>query len=408
MLAALLASCTNDEEESSQAISEDLSSQSLELTEEKATELIERDRLITDIFLNNSLCEGKNPSYTLLANDSEYAEFEKIELLLKSTYTEDSGISEMFLSYPDEKIPAVKNENGKTSVLNHIGSSYSGYVKNETVEVFSTDNEDECLIKASTASGAPLEFRARLVNGEWLLEDCLYTLNPPKEASFDKSFPGSDYGSFREFKGDVLVIELFVADNEAEFDKETKKQYHEKIESAFEFITEQSARYGNEVNVTYGELNFEHDGILGTRALDFDIVFAETGFGTLQRFAEANFDLTAYDNYMLVVCHNKEAEASYNRYNGNDETEIYFGERVIIGSNTNESEICVSALGLLGAYGFQDRVCDEYTESLYHTYFEDDIMVLKDITKSTVSPVTAYACGMTDKLPTLYRVFYYE
>lgn len=408
VLLLAFSACEDEAEESSEIVS--VSEQVNPLTVETAVELIERDELITEMFINNSLCGEENGSASLNAVDesNEYASFSAIQDLLDNTYTESGEYKKMLLNYPEGHIASVSGIEGRTYVFDHIGSRYNDFVMTATVEVKESGKETEKLITARTRTNTEIEFTALYENGKWLLDKGIYLLNRGEPTEFDEKLSYSALGSFSELKGEVLVIELFISDKESEFTSEEETAYHERINTVFGFLEDEAARYGNGFNITYKKTYFEHSGIIGTRGLDFDIVFAETGFGTLQNFADANCDLSAYDNYVFVVCLDKEAEISFNRYEGSNETEIYFAERVIIGNNADEHELAVSLLKLMGAYGYDEGLCDEYTESLYSVYFPNDIMNTEELTDAILSPVTAYACGISDDLEPLYRVFFEE
>lgn len=400
--------CESENGESSLSVSEE--EKINPLTVEDAVELIERDELITKIFINNLLCGDGYASASVHAVDdgSEYSSFSSIEALLDSTYTESGEYKKMLLTYPEGHTASVSGVLGKTYVFDHIGSGYDDFVLASTVEVKDTEIETQKLITAKTRVGKEIEFVSVYENGKWLLEKGIYLLNRSEPTEFNKKPPFAKLGSFMELKGEVMVIELFVSDKESGFTSAEEQAYHERINNVFGFLKEQSNAYGNEVNISYKKTYFDHGGIIGTRGLDFDIVFAETGFGTLQKFADTNCDLSAYDNYVVVVCLDKEAEMSFNLYEGSDETEIYFAERVIIGNDANEHELAVSVLKLLGAYGYDEGLYGKYEESLYSAYFPNDIMNTTSLADSNLSPVTAYACGISEDLEPLYRVFFEE
>ncbi len=397
--------CNGDSE-----ISSEPSTESSEITcplgVMEALELIARDKLVTDIFINNSLCESVSAESVALTS-GEYADFSEIEKLLSSTYTASGKSIDYFKSYPEGHTPSVTGIDGKTFVFNHIGSGFDDFIDRNSVETISTEDESRVQISAKTQSGREVTLFAVYENGAWLLETGVY-MTAHEESELENSFPLSKLGSFMEFKGEILVIEFFISDNVFDFDNETEDAFHKRIESAFDYISEQSESYGNKVNITYQRARFDHAGVLGTRGLDFDIMFAETGFGSLVKFADANFDLAAYDNYVFAVCINNDSAVSHNGYEGTDETQLYFGERVIVGRDTTDVEICVSVLKLLGAYGYDEEKADADIELLYRTYFPHDIMVSESLAYSVMSPVTAYACGITDELSGLYRVFMYS
>ena len=378
-----------------------------EFTLQDAKELVERDRTATEIFVCSSLCnKGASQAVSHPVTSGEYSDYSAIKKLLRDTYTDDG---DFWLSMPYFGEPPVSDKNGKTYVFYHPQNGYDDFINPDSVEVAETYTDLHREIKGVTTSGKQVVLDVVLSNGAWRLEQGIYRVNPKTEESVsEKEAPLSNYGSFAEFKGDILVIELYLSDVESTFNENEEAEFHSRISNAFDYISAQSKEYGNEVNITYESAYFHHGGVMGVRGLDFDIVFAETGFGTLNKFAGENFDLTAYDNYVFAVCLNKDAEVSYNCFDGSDETEIYFGERFLVGTQSKESEICVAALSLLGAYGYDNGRCASYTESLYRVYFPNDIMVSRDIKSSDMSPVTAYFCGITAKIDSDFIQFIYE
>lgn len=403
-------SACGGEEEISQpesSVSEE-ASQSLVLELEEAKQLIEQDRLITDIFVNNALCSKNIAEYRPVVAADRYSDYAKLQALLEDTYTAEGGAIQAMLSYPNKDLPAVKSIDGRTNVLNHAGSSFNGFVDNQSVSVADTAVETEKIITATAKDGGKIEFTALYSDGKWLLEKGIFLLNSPKEIEAAEKFPNSSLGSFADFSGEILVIELFILDNESRFVTADKDVFHEKIENSFNSILKHAEEYGVDANITYERIDYEHYGIIGQNPLDFDIAFAETSFGTLQSFADASYDLSPYDNYIVAVCLNKEAETGYALYDGTSHTEIHLGERILLGKNALETDICTSLLSVLGAYGYDEGRCGEFIEALYKKYFPNDIMVSENSALSEISPVTAYACGMTDELIPLYRVFNYK
>lgn len=405
-----ISACGNGEgesyDESSLYIEETSQSEGLTLDEVKA--LLERDRLITDMFVNNSLCFKESAEYTAVGSSNLYSDFNKLRELLITTYTESGGCIDAFLQYPSKELPAIKGINGRTYTFTHKGSTFNGHIDPETAVVSSTADVDRKLIEARTEQGITVEMTAARINGRWLLEKGIYHINPPTESEFSLKFGNSGIGSLKDFSGKILVIELFVSDKTSKFDSDTERAFHEKVEKAFEYISSEASKYGASADISYESAYYEHSEDIGPRPLDFDIVFAETGFGTLEEFANTAVDLTGYDNYVFAVCRNTELETSCAYYEQTKETEAYFGERVLMGSNATVDEICISMLSVMGASGCEDREYDGYVKELFAKYFPNDITVKKSVDSSEMSVVTAYACGITDELPSLYRVFYYE
>ena len=53
------------------------------------------------------------------------------------------------------------------------------------------------------------------------------------------------------------------------------------------------------------------------------------------------------------------------------------------------------------------ELCDKYTEELYRVYYKNDILISGSLADSDISPVTAYACGLTDHLDRNNSIFYF-
>ena len=109
----------------------------IEFTREKAIALIGSDRLVTEIFVNNSLYKGinKNAEYYGLPVESEYVNFKAITSLLNNTYTKAGGCAEEFLSYPLGLPPAVTQKNGRTYVFRHPTEQYIDFIRPDTVRL---------------------------------------------------------------------------------------------------------------------------------------------------------------------------------------------------------------------------------------------------------------------------------
>ncbi len=388
---------------------EEPSKDDIEFTREKAIALIGSDRLVTEIFVNNSLYKGGNKTaeYYGLPVESEYVNFKAITSLLNNTYTKAGGCAEEFLSYPLGLPPAVTQKNGRTYVFRHPTEQYIDFIRPDTVKIADGDSETEKYITAETNTAKRVVLKAVLEDGRWRLEKGIFKVNPFEEVNHTEKLPYSDIGSFKSLSGSLLVIEFFISDRASEFTSEEEEEYHGRISTAISYLADTASEYEKTLEPTYKRAYFKHDGVLGIRSLDFDIMFAETGFGTLEAFAEQNYDLTQYDNYVFVVCLDKEAQVSCELYKNTDQTRIYSGERVIIGQKSEIADICASMLKLVGAYGYDELLCDEYTEALYHAYYKDDILISKSLVNSSISPVTAFACGLTDSLDRYNSIFYY-
>ena len=111
----LIGACNGQEESSIESVS-DSGETAVSLTQSEALSLIERDKTATDMFINNSLCDGV-ATQSVAVTEGEYADFSAVENLLSSTYTEDGGNREFFKGYPENLYPSVSGIDGKTFVF---------------------------------------------------------------------------------------------------------------------------------------------------------------------------------------------------------------------------------------------------------------------------------------------------
>ncbi len=379
----------------------------VKLSLEEALELVERDREITEMFICNSLCgEIDEAKPTALPKGHKYADFSEIESLIDKTYLSTSKEKEFFLTYPNEANRSVYAHEGVTYVFKHSGSEFYDFIDVETVEVVSNDKPFRCCIKAVTETGFNVELYASYVNEAWYLEQGIYFTREPVYSTFDEKYVLSDIGSLSDFCGNILVVECYISDSVTSFTTASEEIMHKNIEAAVGYLAAESNRMGNTVNVDYKSAYFHHGGIIDN-ALDFDIFFAETGFGTLQSFAETEYELANYDNYFFIVCFDKPFESESTAFDGANE-EVRYGERVIASVETDSTQICKLVLELLGVKNVPAEESDEYIRSLYSYYFPDDFHVKDTLEETSISPVTAYFCGMTSDLDPLYRVFYID
>ncbi len=408
MLAVVLCACGGtDNNESSASASESSKAEIAGLSLENAKELIAHDREITEMFICNSLCGDTDDAIPVaVPKGHKYASFAEIEKLIDKTYLSDSSEKEFFLNYPNKSTPAVYEQEGKTYVFKHSGAEFKDFIDAATVKVAPTEESTVYSIKAVTETGRNVELFASYVNKAWYLKTGIYSTCKPKYTEFDKKYLTSDIGSLSEFRGNILVIECYISDRVTSFSTASEKTMHENIETAVEYLAEESRKLGNTVSVDYQAAHFYHVGVID-KTLDFDIFFAETSFGTLQGFAESQYELSNYDNYFFVVCFDKPFIAESTAFEGKNE-EVRFGERIIASVETDSAELAELILNLSGSMNLLDDENNEYIKSLYSYYFPDDLYVKNTLDKTSISPVTAYFCGMANDLEQLYRVFYIE
>ncbi|MBO4452692.1 MAG: hypothetical protein J5793_02035 [Clostridia bacterium] len=376
-----------------------------ELDRDTALALVAADREITDLFMNNRLASPGYTHSTKVTIGTGYYYYAPIEELFASTYLPTGPAKEFFESYPGYGEPAVSNKDGYTYSFYHPGSGFDGFLDETVIVVRPGEQPDRRIIRSATLSGVRVTLDCVYHEGKWLLEKGLY-LSLPEESDFcDAEYPGSRLGSLSEFSGNILAVELYVSDDESGFDKEKEELYSSKIDTALDYLVSEASRYGEAPVIDRAKAYFDHKGALGTGMYDLDIMFASTSLGTLDGLVKKQFDTEGYDGYLVFVCLDKEVPTYFDRYEGTSSTEIYYAERVIIGSGSEVSDIALGVLGLLGASDFGTDYCEEDISKIFGVYFPDEIMLTKDITNGHVSPVNAFICGMTDGLEKLLRAF---
>ena len=424
LLAALLClslfACNDEEDSESSELSEaseytssvaEESEALREFSVEKAVELLQKDRKVIEMFVCGTLCQNKAVAVPQkVSADSGFAQFSAVESLLAQTYSQSGGSIDAFLSYPEVGENAITNENGETYAFYHAGSGYDDFADTSSVTLKPSENADVCDFTVKTAAGRVAEMKAVRSENGWVLENSLYDVLSDNSGKFKKNFPLANKGSLSKFSGNVLVIELFISDNSSGFTSEEESEFHSRISSAVSYLTDEAQRYGGQTRVKYERAYFDHTGVLSDHELAFDIMFAETGFGTLQTFAEKNFDLSKYDNYVFAVCFDKNWATSHWVYDPDSDKyespELYFAERVFVGKETTDAEICRALLSMLGVENVCAENSSEYIRELYRLYFPADVLLSENIGGTKISPVVAYACGITEDLERLYRVFF--
>ena len=406
-LLAVFCGCTgNNTQEVSDIVSEDTSKEVIpQLTAENAIQLINTDKLVTEIFICNSLCD-KNASVGYHpASNQAYAQFSAIKALLNSVYSSNSTDINLLLSYPQMHAPAVKEQDGKTMVFNHLGSSFTDFINTQSVAVLCNENESTAKINCKTQSGKEITLNAVYETDCWRLVNGIYSSYPQAHTDFSAKYIYSDKGSLKKLTGKTLIIEFFISDEETTVTPAEEEAFHQKVKAAADKIAQQSLLYGNEISFSYQSESFLHDKTLGTRPLEFDLMIAETGFGSLADFAKTVAEVNKYDNYLFAVYVSKELETSAGMYDNTEDTECYIGERILVGKNGTAEEIYGGILTLAGGYGYTNGILDEYTEGLYKEYFPNCGLIPDNINNAQISAVNAYNCGITDELKELYRIF---
>lgn len=379
-----------------------------ELTVEEAAALLEADRIITDIYVNSALSSVKEAKLVPANGNPDYADYENITALVGATYLPEGGTPAFLRQWPGTGTPAITESGGKTMTFYHAGSSFTEKALPETIEIEQNDGESVCYINCDTESGQKVSLACRFSRGKWVLEKGLMRTLPEESDFCALGFPYTGMGSMKAFAGRILAVELYISDDEYTFDPAAEAQCSANIGKALDYLTAQAEDYGGAPEVTVEKFYFEHRGTLTVHNYNIDIMFASTVLESLEKTLKDNFDTDKYDNYVVFICLGKDIEPRAQRYEQTAETEIFYPERIIMTPNTTPSEIALAAMELLGAFAFDSENGGSYRAALFRDYFPEEVLLTKDIETGSVSPVTAFRCGMTNRLAPLYRAFWYQ
>ncbi len=373
------------------------------LNDEVILNLIENDRRAIKMFMCNSLYDGsKDSAVAVPVSDEEFVEYSSLWAFLESIYTADSGMLEYFTGYPGYGGKALSSIRGRTYALYIPRSSFQSFIYSKTV-VYTELEDGRVEIDARTVDGIDVTLYAVRESGRYKLTYSLCTLLV-KEDEGNEKFPMSELGSCSSFEGSMLVIELFLSDKKSDFDSGTEDAFHNTVSSAKNRLITECEAYGHTPTVTYQRAYFDHTSEFENKIYALDMMFSSTSFESLGGFADAGFDLENYDNYMIIVCVNKNIGTTTNRYESSAETEPYYAERIIIGNDTTELSISKSIISLFGAEDYSSGKFSKYTSDLYKQYFSDEMFFAEN---GTISPVNAFASGMTDELDDMLEIFRY-
>ena len=306
-----------------------------------------------------------------------------------------------------DNYPAVSNNNGRTRVFYHAGNVFEDHIDVSTIEVTNL-SETSAVVSAKTENGESVDLECAYNEKlGWLLTKGIYRSLPEQSEVCDIVFPGSLVGSLPSFKGDLLIIELYISDKTKEFSDEEQIELSEKIGEAVDFVKNISEQYGNTVNITREKTYFRHNGVIGNGLYDIDLMFAETSLKSVNGLIENAFDPDGYDGYMVFICVDDEFDTSSHKYTSENGAAIYYSERVIVNAESTVNDMVFGIFDLLGAYDFNGRYNSDYITELFDVYFPNEYMNTKDINNGEMSPLTAYICGLTDGLDPLFKPFAY-
>ena len=227
-------------------------------------------------------------------------------------------------------------------------------------------------------------------------------------------------GSSKKLQGNCVFISIFLSDGESSFTEYDKEDQLMSLGSAVTYLLNQAEKYGQTLSIIY---NTEDTNI--DYAVDYIVPrkFGNTWpYNELisEIYSKYNIDgiMEKYDadNLSFIININKSGRA----YASQIAADVEYNEVAIIYRYHFEEDIPAKEISygrasdythellhLFGAIDLYDL--DEERLSLAKEYFPDDIMLKCDVSfekdVDSLSYLTAYLIGWTDKLDEKYKVF---
>ncbi len=410
------------ESEVSEAYSEYEPNKPFNQGQEEILELIEKDVLLTDLFINGEVCPNilTEYSYTTLESSNVYHDFSAVENALNDVYSAECDVAERYLSYPTSAAPVVKNSGGVTSVCRAYVPGFNVEPDISTAE-FLSFSSDAASVSVKCSDGRSYVYEAVKAEGKWRLTTSLFFMNLslPSEILWEDSGlqNGQNEGSAKRLCGDCLIVNIFVDDAVSSWKSDDIDNALRYISDAAFFLENEAAVYGTGLRFNFTDKNSsvyiktsKNISSAGDDLLWIELMFADTVYRTLEGCAASYFDLDSYDNWCVLI-HVSKSGRSYAIPCNSDyyDHEIYSSERAVMFYSADASKPYYSVAAnyaheLLHLFGAQDLYEDTVTSNsvmFIKHFFPNEIMfnIHDDIGTQAVSPYTAYRVGWSDTLP---------
>lgn len=407
--------------EVSEAVSEDEPNKPINKGQEEILELIEKDALLTDLFINGGVCPNllAEYSYTILESSNEYHDFSAVENALNDVYSAECDVAERYLSYPTPAAPVVKSSGGVTAVCRAY-VPYFDVAPDISTAQFLSFSADFASVSVECSDGRSYVYEAVKSEGKWRLTTSLFFMNLslPSGVRWEESGlqNGQNEGSAKRLSGNCLIVNIFVDDAASSWNNDDIDNALRYISDAAFFLENEAALYGAELKLNFTDKNSsvyiktsKNISPSGDDLLWIELMFADTVYRTLEGCASSYFDLDSYDNWCVLI-HVAKAGRSYAIPCNSDyfDHEIYSSERAVMFYSADASKPYYSVAAnyaheLLHLFGAQDLYEDAVTAdsvTFIKHFFPNEIMfnIHDDIGTQAVSPYTAYRVGWSDTL----------
>ena len=266
---------------------------------------------------------------------------------------------------------------------------------------------------------------------------CFVSCDNPKPASTPTNTPmptptetpwalcSRNTGSSKTLRGNCLIINIFLSDEESSFTEKEKKKYFDSLFTALNYLTKEAEKYNQTISFTYDTEDTNLDYTV-------EYILPQSAYGTKKEWdyrqlienlsAQYNIDsvIQKYnsDNVFFMIVINKEGRSYAISHNTQKDT-AYFNEYATIYSydglstnpekgwvcSGNSTTISHEILHLFGAIDLYDL--ESETLALAKEYFPMDIMLIDSpmLHKLTISDLDAYLIGWKDTLDERYKIF---
>lgn len=175
------------------------------------------------------------------------------------------------------------------------------------------------------------------------------SLAPESKISLSETW--GEAGSAKTLTGSTLVVNLFLSDAESQWDSQSRTDAMEMLEEAFAFLTEEAARYGQEIRLTQTDklasyyLTFDQAVEDNLEYYQWtDQMLPQNGFADFAALLEDAVKQAgeAYDNVAAIVHLNKPGRSyALPFHRGNEEK--YQAEHLVMFFNEDASILITSA-----------------------------------------------------------------
>lgn len=325
-----------------------------ELLRSRVAVLLENDRKVTDIFVRGMLSGGKLTAKPQTSSRL-YPDFASITELMENTYA-SSAISDFYLAYPISFGSSVyADENGKTTY-------FYRYIDNKKLDY------EDFTVSGDVVTVGDIHIPLIGSGDDMRLGGSLYikageTMQKPTSV-------GINTGSAAKIKGNIFVLALYFGDGGDTYPAEKAAVLKKSLEEALGEIKADAAGYGNDVQFTVREANFDHQGMLDlfeSGPYELEMIFARTSLQSLDGLVKAEMGDGKYDGYLAVVVGGGENMCSGLPYT-KELADCFVCERIMTTCDAGSEKLKSEIMHLFGATD-----CDYPIVTAYQVGWKDSI-----------------------------------